>query len=114
MRRAGAAIAGTWLDQARADPSWLAWFRQRDAQAFVLLTLCRLLYTMETGRVASKPGAARWAQEAVGPRWAELIERALAGQHDHTEIPDREADETLALIQHTVDRFRQWEASAPA
>jgi hypothetical protein len=114
MRRAGAAIAGKWLEQARADPSWLAWFRQREAQAFVLLTLCRLLYTLETGAVASKPGAARWARQAVGPRWAGLIERALAGQQDNTEISDREADETVALIQHTVDRFRQWEASAPA
>jgi Domain of unknown function (DUF4111)/Nucleotidyltransferase domain len=113
MRRAGSAIAGIWLEKARADPSWLTWFRQRESQAFVLLTLCRLLYTLETGAVASKPGAARWAQQAVGPRWGGLIERALAGQHDRTEIPEREADETVAFIQHTVDRFRQWEASAP-
>jgi Domain of unknown function (DUF4111)/Nucleotidyltransferase domain len=114
MRRAGSAIAGTWLEQARADPSWRAWFRQRESQSFVLLTLCRLLYTLETGGVASKPGAARWAQQALGPRWAVLIERALAGQHDPTEIPDHEAEETVALIQHTVDQFCQWEASAPA
>ena len=112
MRRAGSGIAGMWLEQARADPSWLAWFRRREAQAFVVLTLCRLLYTLESGAVASKPGAARWAKQAVGPRWAGLIERALAGQQDSTEIPDRDADETVALIQHTVDRFRQWEASA--
>jgi hypothetical protein len=91
----------------------LAWLRQRENQAFVVLTLCRLLYTLESGAVASKPGAARWAQQAVGQRWAGLIERALAGQQDSTEIPDSDADETVALIQHTVDRFRQWEASAP-
>jgi len=113
MRRAGAAIAGMWLEQARADPSWLAWLRQRENQAFVVLTLCRLLYTLETGAVASKPGAARWAQHAVGPRWAGLIEHALTAQHDHTEIPESNAEATVALIQHTVDRFRQWEASAP-
>jgi Domain of unknown function (DUF4111)/Nucleotidyltransferase domain len=113
MRRAGSAIAGMWLEQARVDPSWLAWLRRRENQAFVVLTLCRLLYTLETGAVASKPGAARWAQPAVGPRWAGLIERALAGQHDRTEIPESDADETVALIQHTVDRFRRWEASSP-
>lgn len=113
MRRAGAAIAGMWLEQARADPSWLVWLRQRENQAFVVLTLCRLLYTLASGAVASKPGAARWAQQTVGPRWVGLIERALAGQQDRTEIPDRDADETVALIQHTVDRFRQWEAAAP-
>jgi Domain of unknown function (DUF4111)/Nucleotidyltransferase domain len=113
MRRAGSAIAGMWLEQARADPSWLAWLRQRENQAFVVLTLCRLLYTLEAGSVASKPGAARWAQQALGPRWGGLIERALAGQRDPIEIPDCDAEETVALIQHTVDRFRQWEASAP-
>jgi hypothetical protein len=113
MRHAGSAIAGLWLEQARADPSWLAWLRQRENQAFVVLTLCRLLYTLESGAVASKPGAARWAQQALGPRWAGLIERALAGQQDSTEIPDRDADKTVALIRHAVDQFRQWEASAP-
>jgi hypothetical protein len=102
-----------WLEQARADPSWIDWLRRRDSQAFVVLTLCRLLYTLETGAVASKPGAAQWAQQVVGPRWVGLIEPALAGQREETQIPDRDVDETVALIQHTVDRFRQWEASAP-
>ena len=113
MRRAASAIAGRWLEQARADPSWLAWLRQRKNQAFVVLTLCRLLYTLESGGVASKPGAARWAQQALDPRWDGLIERALTGQQESTEIPESDADAAVALIQHTVDRFRQWEASAP-
>jgi hypothetical protein len=112
MNREGSAIAGTWLEQARADPSWLAGVRQRKNQAFVVLTLCRLLYTLETGAVASKPGAARWAQQALDPRWAGLIERALAGQRDETEIPESEVEETLALIWYTVDQFWRWEASA--
>jgi hypothetical protein len=113
MRRAGSAIAGMWLEEARADPSWLAWLRWRENQAFVVLTLCRLLYTLETGAVASKPAAARWAQQGEGQCWAGLIERALAGQRDSTQIPESKGDETVAFIHHTVDRFRQWEASAP-
>src|SRR5438105_7269495 len=72
MRREGAAIAGEWLEKAHADSSWMTWFRQRDSQAFVILTLCRLLYTLETGAVASKPAAAGWAQPTLGPRWAGL------------------------------------------
>ena len=92
---------------------WLAWMRRREAQAFVVLTLCRLLYALESGAVASKPGAARWAQQALDPRWDGLIERALTGQQESTEIPDGDANATVALIKHTVDRFRQWEASAP-
>jgi hypothetical protein len=112
IRRAGAVIAGTWLDEARADPSWLEWLRRRENQAFVVLTLCRLLYTLETGAVASKPGAARWAQQAAGPHWAGLIERSLAGQSDGSEIPESEVDETMVFVRHTVDRFQAWEASA--
>jgi predicted nucleotidyltransferase len=112
MRCAGAAVARMWLQEARVDPSWLTWLRRRYNQAFVVLTLCRLLYTLDSGAVASKPGAARWAREAVDRRWAGLIEYALAGQHDSAETSDREVDETVALIQHTVDRCREWEAAA--
>jgi hypothetical protein len=79
----------------------------------VVVTLCRLLYTLETGAVASKSRAARWAQQALGPRWNGLIERALVGQKDHTAIPHGEVVATVALIRHTVDQFRQWQASAP-
>jgi hypothetical protein len=112
MRRAGSAIARMWLEEARADPSWLAWLSRRENQAFVVLTLCRLLYTLESGAVASKPGAARWAQQAAGPCWSKLIERALAGQSDGSEIPENDVDETVAFIRHTVDRFQEWGASA--
>jgi hypothetical protein len=110
MRRAAAPIAETWLAQARNDPSWLEWLRLRGAQAFVVLTLCRLLYTLDTGAVASKPGAARWASETLGPRWADLIAGALAGQHAGGEATDSEMAETIALVQYTVERFREWAA----
>lgn len=113
MRCAGSAIAGMWLEEARSDPSWLAWLRRRENQAFVVLTLCRLLYTLESGAVASKPGAARWALQAGGWGAAGLIERALAGQPDGGEVPEPEVAETVTFIQHAVDWFREWEASAP-
>jgi hypothetical protein len=47
MRRAAAAIARSWLEQAHQDPAWLVWLRPRKHQAFVVLTLCRLLYTLD-------------------------------------------------------------------
>jgi hypothetical protein len=113
MRRAAAPIAALWLEQARTDPGWLEWLREPGSQAFVALTLCRLLYTLETGGVASKPAAARWAQRALEPRWAGLIERALAGQHDPAPPPEQDVTATVALVQYTVDRFRQWDTPAP-
>lgn len=106
MRHAGAAIVATWLDQARHDPSWLEWLRVRENQSFVVLTLCRVLYTHDTGAVASKPAAARWAQSAVDMRWHGLIERSIVGPHGGGETEQSGVDDTLALIQYTLERCR--------
>jgi hypothetical protein len=108
MRRTVAAIPESWLEQAHHDPAWLAWLHQRRHQIFVVLTLCRLLYTLDSGAVASKPVAARWAEKALGTRWAGLIERSRAAQHDSGDSPDSDVNDTVALIQYTVERFRQW------
>jgi hypothetical protein len=108
MRRAAAAITGTWLEQAQYDPAWLAWLHQREHQAFVVLMLCRLLYTLDFGANASKPVAARWAEKALGRRWASLIERSRAGQHESGDTPESDVNDTVAFVQYTVERFRQW------
>jgi hypothetical protein len=114
IRRTVLPIPVIWLGLAYHDPAWLAWLRERGNQAFVALTLCRLLYTLDTGGVASKPGAARWAREALGGRWAGLLARALTGQHDPAAISYSDLADTVALIAYTVRRFRQWEAGCPA
>ncbi len=108
MRRAVVAIPGLWLEQAQHDPSWLAWLHQKGHQAFVVLTLCRLLFTLDSGAVASKPAAARWVEKALGTRWCGLIERSRTAQHERGETPDNDANDTIALIQYTIERFRQW------
>ncbi len=45
---------------------------------FGALTLCRVLYTLETGEVVSKRTAARWALHRVAPCWRPFLHRALA------------------------------------
>jgi len=70
-------------------------------QAYAILTMCRALYTLETGAIASKPVAARWAQRALGTDRAALIERAL---HWRAGMPLNLLDETRELIQLTLDR----------
>ena len=54
----------------------------RGYQSYVVLTLCRMLYTLYTGSVATKPVAARWALATLDARWAPLIERAWEGRHN--------------------------------
>lgn len=91
------ALLGFWAEQLHG-PDWL---RARAYQAFTILTMCRALQTLATGRVASKSEAAAWAREAYGGRWAALIERALAWRGDHT--PDDMAA-MLDFVRWTVAR----------
>lgn len=81
--------------------------RSSEYQAYAVLTMCRALYTLQHGIVASKPVAARWTQEALDARWAGLIEQALAWR------PDAQSDnliETLDFIRHTLELSQQFEA----
>ncbi len=105
MREAAAVIVSDWLALSQRDPEWLAWLEDRTGQAFVVLTLCRLLYTLDTGDVASKPQAAQAV--ALGPagRWSALIERSLTLQRRHVETPAEDVEATLALLRFTAARL---------
>jgi hypothetical protein len=105
MRRDGAIIARTWLDQAEHDPTWLDWARPRPYFAFVVATLCRLLYTLETGGVTSKPAATRWAQETLGRRWADFVGRPWEARHENGETPPEDMDTLVAFIRFTATRY---------
>ncbi|MHB0876515.1 MAG: aminoglycoside adenylyltransferase domain-containing protein [Anaerolineae bacterium] len=114
MRRVSVAIAAMWRDSVHGDPTWLDWVRGRHEQSFVVLTLCRLLYTLDTGGVASKPAAARWVLAALDGRWAPLIEGALADYYDGTgQASDAEVQETVALVWYTLERGSECGFPAP-
>jgi len=72
-----------------------------------------MLYTLDCGAVASKPTAARWARQTLGPRWAALIAGTLAVQHDQGETLESDIRDTVALVEYTVERSRQRETPAP-
>lgn len=48
------------------------------AQFFTVLMYCRMLHSLATGRVGSKPLAAEWAKTALDARWIPLIDDALS------------------------------------
>jgi hypothetical protein len=56
----------TWIN---FDMAW--------AQRFAVATLCRILYTHDEGRVASKRQAMLWARNHVEPHWSDLIQQAV-------------------------------------
>lgn len=85
-----------WAARFLEDPGPL---QSRGYQSFVVLSLCRILYTLETSRVVSKRVAADWAQAHLDERWAPLIARAFEGRHHPDDLPAPEdIRETQAMI----------------
>lgn len=74
-------------------------------QSFVVLSLCRVLYTLQQGDVVSKQVAAQWAIERLDARWQPLIELALrtrlSGEWDDGVNP---LLETLAFIRFALEQ----------
>ena len=94
-------MAETWWRPELDNPSWVAQIRN---QPFAILTMCRSLYILELGDVASKAVAGQWAQKVLGQSWIEPIEWALqwprGADTDHLIA-------TLKLIAYMLDRFHQ-------
>ncbi|GIK64624.1 MAG: hypothetical protein BroJett018_24180 [Chloroflexota bacterium] len=67
-------------------------------------TLCRMLYSLETGTVASKPKAVQWAQGRLDEKWARLIGMALAHREAIEQISAEALDGTAAFVQYTFDQ----------
>jgi len=100
LRRAMRSLLHEWWAPMLRDSTRLA---GDEYQAYAILTMCRALYTLETGAVASKLVAARWTQAQLGAPWAALIERALAWRPG---MPLDSLRETRELIQHTLVKYR--------
>ena len=107
LRQAALAVLQGWTAQILNDPVEID---SRGYQSYTVLTLCRILYTLQHGSVASKPVAARWAQETLDQRWVPLIERAWIGrQNAGLKAEPYDVNETLEFIRYTLERCQQSE-----
>ena len=105
LRQAMRKILRGWWAAFVEDPAPL---KRPGYQSYAVLSLCRILYTLDLGTVASKTDAARWAQESLGDRWQALIERALEGRlNPGPETPAEELKETQDFIRVALDRSRK-------
>ncbi len=108
LRRAVALFMRAWWGPMIHDP----WPLERPGyQAYAVLTMCRMLYTLEHGAVVSKPAAARWVKETLGQRWAPLIDRALEWRKDRPDACGGDTGETQGFIAHTVEQCERSESS---
>jgi hypothetical protein len=103
LRRASAGVLREWWAPMLDDTMRL---QSAEYQAYAVLTMCRIGYTLHFGRVAPKPVAARWAQDAYDARWADLIHEALAWEHGQALA---RVDEVLDLIRDTLRRCQDVE-----
>lgn len=72
-----------------------------DYQVFAILTMCRTLYSLKTGYIASKTEAAKWATNNLESHWESLIRQALAWR------PGQELNkvgETQQFIRYILDK----------
>jgi hypothetical protein len=106
LRRAMLSLLGGWTTQILDNPTKI---NSRGYQSYVVLSLCRILYTLRFGDVVSKPFAARWAKETLGGPWVSLIDRAWTGRH-HPELPAEagDMDGTLDFIRFTLECSQQF------
>jgi len=68
-------------------------------QPYIVLTLCRLLRTIESGRVHSKREGGEWAIQTLDPQWRDLIAGALADRPNPWERVHQ--DSTPELVART-------------
>lgn len=79
-------------------------FRRSDYQVFAILTMCRTLYSLETGRITSKIEAAQWAIQKLDDRWKSLIELAITWKPNQ-EI--NKLDETRQFVRYVLGKSNE-------
>lgn len=101
LRQAMRAVLRRWpaplLDQPARLGVW-------GLNTYVVVTLCRILYTLQHGTVASKASAARWAQATLDPQWQPLIEQAWVWRyHPQPTASAAEVAATMAFIRYALE-----------
>lgn len=88
-----------------ATLSDLSKFKRSDYQVFAILTMCRTLYSLETGAITSKIEAAQWALQKLDTKWKNLIEQAITW-NPNQEI--NKLDETQLLVKYTINKSHDY------
>jgi predicted nucleotidyltransferase len=86
--------------------NWTPWLENSDLflgvgyQAFVVLTMCRALYTLKNGTVAPKIRSAEWVIAYSKRKWTKLIKQAMAW---HYEDPPGDIRQTQEFMRYVLE-----------
>jgi len=88
-------------------------YRNRFYQGYIVLSYCRMLHDLITGRPGSKRAGASWAKTTLDPGWSALIDRAwdcrpnpALGVREPADLTDFEI--TLQFVKHAIGESAQY------
>lgn len=93
-----------WLP--KADDA--AAFEDSHLQAYVTLTLCRILHRAVHDGVTSKRGASAWVKATYGEPWRSLVERAEGWSHGEDMGANIEVRDYISFTAQTLQTQRAW------
>lgn len=100
LRQATRDVLVRWAGSLFENPSEL---ERRGYQSYVVLSICRMLYTLETEAVASKREAAEWAKVTLDREWSSLVDRAWIGRQNPDSKPTTEdVNATLDFVRFAI------------
>jgi len=98
-----------WVNPILDDPSQI---NKRGYQSYFVLSLCRMLYTLQYGTIVSKPVAAKWATDTLDAKWKPLIERAWIGrQNPGSDAQPEDITDTLDMIRFMMKQMEIYKSS---
>ncbi|MGE5376278.1 MAG: aminoglycoside adenylyltransferase domain-containing protein [Bacteroidota bacterium] len=110
LRLAVLCILQNWIRHFLDHPDEL---KGRGYQSYTVLTLCRILFTLEQGDIVSKHAAAEWAKHNLNEKWTALIERAWTGrQTPGLDAGPEDIDGTLNFIRYAME-YGSWHHDNP-
>lgn len=76
-------------------------------QPYLVINLCRMLHTLETGELGSKRAGGEWALGALDPEWRDLIQTALDDRADpwgrvYQPAEPQDIERTLAFVDYAL------------
>jgi predicted nucleotidyltransferase len=100
MQSAVRQILEAWWAPMLQDPSYI---KDAEYQTFVVLSMCRALYTLRQGAPVSKSVAARWAVATLEQPWPDLV--TLAARWERGQ-PFDHLDQVLEFMRYSVEMSR--------
>lgn len=98
LRAAMSALLRGWAADLLRRPDGL---RAPGYQSYTVLSLCRILHTLNEGTIVSKLDAAAWAAIELPATWRHVVTQAVADRmRDRVRATDAAVSDTLGLIEY--------------